>query len=344
MCTSPDLLKFMKRIEIAHGSGGILMREFIEKEIKGRFRNPEIEKLLDSAVLKNKNKKIAFTTDSYVVSPIFFPGGNIGELAVNGTVNDLTAVGAFPEFISLSLIIEEGFPFEKLEKILDSVKEASERADVKVVTGDTKVVEKGKGDGIFINTSGIGFIPDDVEIGYERIEEGDLIIINGPIGLHGFSILVARENIEIEGDLKSDTAPLNDLWKILYENKIRVHFMRDPTRGGVQGVLNEIARESGFDILIREKDIPITPEVSGLSEILGIDPLLMANEGKMLFFVKKEDAQKAIELIKSNEKGKEAKIIGEVLKKGEGILKYETRIGVIRILDMPYADPLPRIC
>jgi hydrogenase expression/formation protein HypE len=334
----------MKKIEIAHGSGGILMREFIEKEIKERFKNNELEKLLDSAILETKNKKIAFTTDSYVVSPIFFPGGDIGELAVNGIVNDLTAVGAFPEFISLSLIIEEGFPFEDLRKILESIKKASEKAGVRIVTGDTKVVDKGKGDGIFINTSGIGFIPEDVDLGYHRIEEGDLVIINGPLGLHGFSILISRENIEIEGELKSDTAPLNGLWKTLYENKIEVHFMRDPTRGGVQGVLNEIAESSGFDILIREKDIPVTDEVKGLSEILGIDPLLMANEGKMIFIVKKEDGEKALEVLKNTEYGKESKVIGEVIKKGEGILKYETLMGVVRILDMPYADPLPRIC
>ncbi len=334
----------MKKIEVAHGSGGVLMREFIEKEIKERFKNNELEKLLDSAILDTGNKKIAFTTDSYVVSPIFFPGGNIGELAVNGTVNDLTAVGAFPEFISLSLIIEEGFSFEDLRKILDSIKESAEKAGVKIVTGDTKVVDKGKGDGIFINTSGIGFIPEDVDMGYHRIKEGDLVIVNGPIGLHGFSILVSRENIEIEGNLKSDTAPLNTLWKALYENKIEVHFMRDPTRGGVQGVLNEIAESSGFDIMIREKDIPVTDEVKGLSEILGIDPLLMANEGKMIFIVKKEDGEKALEVLKRTEYGKESRIIGEVLRKGEGILKYETLIGVVRILDMPYADPLPRIC
>ncbi len=320
------------------------MREFIEKEIKERFKNNELEKLLDSAILETKNKKIAFTTDSYVVSPIFFPGGNIGELAVNGTVNDLTAVGAFPEFISLSLIIEEGFSFEDLRKILDSIKKSAEKAGVRIVTGDTKVVDKGKGDGIFINTSGIGFIPQDVDLGYHRIEEGDLVIINGPLGLHGFSILVSRENIEIEGELKSDTAPLNGLWKALYENKIEVHFMRDPTRGGVQGVLNEIAESSGFDILIREKDIPVTDEVKGLSEILGIDPLLMANEGKMIFIVKKEDGEKALEILKNTKYGKESKIIGEILKKGEGVLKYETAMGVVRILDMPYADPLPRIC
>ncbi len=334
----------MEKIEIAHGSGGVLMRKFIEKEIKERFRNPELENLLDSAILINKNKKIAFTTDSYVVSPLFFPGGDIGELAVNGTINDLVAVGAFPEFISLSLIIEEGFLFEDLRKILDSIKKAAERAGVKIVTGDTKVVDKGKGDGLFINTSGIGFIPEDVDLGYYKIEEEDLVIINGPVGLHGFSILVSRENIEIEGNLKSDTAPLNGLWKKLYENKIEVHFMRDPTRGGVQGVLNEIASSSGFDILIREKDIPITSEVKGLSEILGIDPLLMANEGKMIFIVKREDGEKALEILKNTEYGKESKIIGEVLGKGEGILKYETLGGVIRILDMPYADPLPRIC
>ncbi|MEN3046879.1 MAG: hydrogenase expression/formation protein HypE [Candidatus Hydrothermales bacterium] len=333
----------MRKIELAHGAGGILMREFIEKEIKERFKNEELSKLLDSAILENKSKRIAFTTDSYVVSPIFFPGGNIGELAVNGTVNDLVAVGAFPEFISLSLIIEEGFSFEDLEKILDSIKYASEKARVKVVTGDTKVIEKGKGDGIFINTSGIGFIPDDVDFGYHRIEEKDKLIINGPIGLHGFSILVARENINVEGNLKSDTAPLIDLWKALYENGIEVHFMRDPTRGGVQGVLNEIAKESGYDIILFEENLPITDEVRGLSEILGIDPLLMANEGKMIFFVKESDAEKALKILREYELGKESKIIGEVYKKG-GSLKLLTSLKVVRILDMPYADPLPRIC
>jgi len=334
----------MKKIELAHGSGGVLMREFIEKEIKERFKNKELEKLLDSAILKTKNKKIAFTTDSYVVSPIFFPGGNIGELAVNGTVNDLVAVGAFPKFISLSLIIEEGFLLEDLRKILDSIKKAAQKAGVKIVTGDTKVVDKGKGDGIFINTSGIGFIPEEIDLGYHKIEEGDYVLINGPIGLHGFSILVSRENIEIEGDLKSDTAPLNELWEKLYENKIEVHFMRDPTRGGVQGVLNEIAKESGFDIILYEEKLPLTDEVRGLSEILGIDPLLMANEGKMIFFVKRKQAEKAISILREYEFGKNSEIIGEVKEKGEGVLKLKTKLGVTRILDMPYADPLPRIC
>lgn len=334
----------MKKVEMAHGAGGVLMRKFIKEEILKRFKNKELQKLSDSAVLNINKTKIAFTTDSYVVSPVFFAGSNIGELAVNGTVNDLTAQGAFPLYISLSLIIEEGFSFEMLEKILDSVKEASHNAGIEVVTGDTKVVDKGKGDGIFINTSGVGIIPPDVELGIHKLEEGDLIIINGPIGLHGFSILISREKLEIEGEILSDSAPLNKLWQALYEEKIEVHLMKDPTRGGVQGVLNEIAEESGFNIELWEEELPITDEVKGLSEILGIDPLLMANEGKMLFFVNKNHAEKALNILKNLKYGENSKIIGIVKKKEKGILTLRTSLGVERILDMPFAEPLPRIC
>ncbi len=329
-------------ITLSEGSGGKGTKNLIEKFLFNFLKNEYLELLHDSAVFEIGGKRFAFTTDSYVVSPIFFPGGNIGELSVYGTVNDLSMSGAKPFFISLSLIIEEGFPMKKLERIMESIKHASKRAKVLVVTGDTKVVEKGKGDGIYINTSGIGIIEHNQGIFPYSVRPGDKIIINGPIGMHGIAVMIEREGLKIEG-VESDTQPLNFMVQKLIEESIEIHCLRDPTRGGVATSLNEIAEKSKTEILIYEEKIPITEEVMGACEILGIDPLYVANEGKFLLFVPEKEAEKSLEIIKKFPEGKDAEIIGEV-KKGDGKVFIETRIGARRIVDIPSGEILPRIC
>lgn len=332
----------MNFIKLSHGSGGKMTKDLIEKLFLPFLKNEYLEKLHDSAVFEIEGKRLAFTTDSYVVSPIFFPGGDIGKLAVYGTVNDLSMAGAKPLFISLSLIIEEGFPIDRLEIIMESIRNASKRANVLVITGDTKVVEKGKGDGIYINTSGIGIIEHDLDISPYSVKPGDKIIINGPIGMHGIAVMIERENLKIEG-VESDTQPLNFIIQKLIEERIEIHCLRDPTRGGVATSLNEIAEKSKTEIIIYEEKLPIKEEVIGACEILGIDPLYIANEGKFLLFLKDEDAEKALKIIKEFDEGKEAEIIGEV-KEGNGKVFIETKIGAKRILDIPHGEILPRIC
>jgi hydrogenase expression/formation protein HypE len=329
-------------IKLSHGSGGKGTKDLIEKFLFPFLKNEYLEPLHDGAVFKIGDKKFAFTTDSYVVSPIFFKGGDIGKLSIYGTVNDLSMCGARPVFISLSLIIEEGFPFEKLEKIMESIKYASKRANVLVITGDTKVVEKGKGDGIYINTAGIGIIEHDLNISPYSVKEGDKIIINGSIGMHGIAIMNERENLGIEG-IYSDTQPLNFIIQKLIDEKIEIHCLRDPTRGGVATSLNEIAEKSKKEIVIYEEKIPIKEEIIGACEILGIDPLYVANEGKFLLFVPEKDSERALKIIKEFEEGKEAEIIGEV-KEGDGKVFLKTKIGARRIVDIPVGEILPRIC
>lgn len=330
------------KILLVHGSGGTKMHELINEVILNNLGNPLLSELMDSAVLKINGKKIAFTTDSYVINPIFFNGGDIGKLAVCGTINDLSAVGAKPLYISLSLIIEEGFERESLERIVESIKKVSEEENVLVVTGDTKVVEKGKGDKIFINTSGIGIIENDVKLSYSRIEKGDKVIINGGIAEHGTSILNERLNLKLSNPPISDCKPL---WKIVNEvMKIsdRIKFMRDPTRGGIASPLNEIVSKSGLGIELFEKNIPVKENVLGVCELLGLDPLYIANEGKMLFIVGKEDAEKVLE--KLREMGeREANIIGEVISEPKRVL-LKTLSGGRRIVDPLSGEPLPRIC
>jgi len=335
-------LKMKEFIKLSHGSGGKATKDLIEKFLFPFLKNEYLEPLHDGAVFKIGDKKFAFTTDSYVVSPIFFKGGDIGKLSIYGTVNDLSMCGAEPIFISLSLIIEEGFPFEKFKKIMESIKYASERANVLVITGDTKVVEKGKGDGIYITTSGIGIIEHDLNISPYSVKEGDKIIINGPIGMHGIAIMNERENLGIEG-VYSDTQPLNFIIKKLIDEKIEIHCLRDPTRGGVATSLNEIAEKAKKEIIIYEEKIPIKEEIVGACEILGIDPLYVANEGKFLLFVPEKDSERALKIIKEFEEGKEAEIIGEV-KEGDGKVFLETEIGARRIVDIPVGEILPRIC
>lgn len=329
-------------ITLSEGSGGKGTKDLIEKFLFPFLKNKYLEVLHDSAVFEIEDKKFAFTTDSYVVSPIFFPGGDIGELSIYGTINDLSMCGAKPLFISLSLIIEEGFPLEKLQRIMESIEYASGKAGVLVITGDTKVVERGKGDGIYINTSGIGLIEHNMNIAPYSVKPGDRVIINGPLGMHGIAVMIEREGFKIEG-VESDTQPLNFIVQKLIDEKIEIHCLRDPTRGGVATSLNEIAEKSKTEILIYEEKIPLTQEVMGACEILGIDPLYVANEGKFLIFVPEKDVQKALRIIKEFDEGKDAEIIGEVME-GDGKVFIETRIGVKRIVDIPSGEILPRIC
>jgi hydrogenase expression/formation protein HypE len=329
---------------LAHGGGGKLMQTLIDKMFRPSFTNSLLEQNHDSTIINLEGTKIAFTTDSYVVKPIFFPGGDIGTLAVNGTVNDLAMSGAKPLYLSLGMIIEEGYPMEELWKVVSSIKDAAKTAGVEVVTGDTKVVDKGKGDGIFINTSGIGIINHDIKISPKNIKPGDVIILNGDIGRHGICIMAEREGLEFESKIQSDCAPLNSIVQMLIDEKINIHCMRDLTRGGLSSGLNELAEASSTEIIIDEKLVPVNEDVQGACEILGFDPMYVANEGKFIVFVNADDAVKCLNLMKSHPLGKDSVIIGEVNEASRPIVKLKSRIGTTRILDMLSGEQLPRIC
>ncbi len=330
---------------LAHGGGGRLTQMLIERMFLPTFHNPALETLHDGVVLEVGGARLAFTTDSFVISPIFFPGGDIGELAVNGTVNDLAMCGARPLYLSLALILEEGFPMEDLWQVVRSVQEAAQKAEVEVVTGDTKVVDRGKGDGIFINTSGVGVIPEGVEIAPQRVCPGDVVLISGAIAVHGIAILSVREGLEFETTLESDTAPLSELvGTLLRATGPQVHMLRDPTRGGVASALNEIAASASVGIVLEEAHIPIGDEVKGACEILGLDPLYVANEGKCLAIVAKEVAETALEALRSHPLGREAAIVGRVVEEHPGTVILRSRVGGKRIVDMLSGEQLPRIC
>jgi hydrogenase expression/formation protein HypE len=334
--------KESERILLAHGGGGILMKELVDRIVGklGGARGP----LQDSATLPIEGGRIAFTTDSYVVSPLFFPGGDIGRLAVCGTVNDLAMSGSRPVWLSLSFIIEEGLPIETFERILDSVAAAAREAGVAIVTGDTKVVEHGKADGIFINTSGIGVVPPGVEVSSAFARPGDAVLVNGTIGDHGLAIMSRREGIEFGSDLKSDTAPLSNLTAPLMAGVKSVRAMRDATRGGLAAILNEIAADSKVCIRLDEKAIPVSQAVSKGCELMGYDPLHIANEGKFVAVVAKEDADRALAIMRSHPLGAAAERIGEVIAEPAGTVILRTVFGGERVIDVPYGDVLPRIC
>jgi hydrogenase expression/formation protein HypE len=333
------------KVLMAHGGGGKLMQQLIEKMFKGAFGNEYLAQGHDSTVLNLPAGKIAYTTDSYVVQPLFFPGSDIGKLSIYGTVNDLSMSGAKPLYISLGLIIEEGFEMEKLWKVVTSIKDASETANVKIVTGDTKVVDKGKGDGIFINTSGIGIIDHKLNISPDSIAEGDVILINGDVGSHGIAIMSEREGLEFETKILSDCSPLNRIVQEIISSGIDVHCMRDLTRGGLTSALNELAGQSKTEILINEESVPVREDVQGACEILGFDPMYVANEGKFIVIVPANDSEKCLGIMKKNEFGKDSAIIGSVTRADKsGIVKLKSRIGTIRILDMLSGEQLPRIC
>lgn len=331
------------KIVMAHGSGGKLARELIEKIFVEAFSNPLLAKLDDSAVFNLKGR-LAFTTDSYVVRPIFFPGGDIGRLAVCGTVNDLAMSGAVPLYLSLALIIEEGLSRQDLGQILASIKITSKEAGVQIVTGDTKVVDRGSADKLFINTTGLGLVPRGVDISGSNARPGDKVILSGTIGDHGIAVLSQREGIRFSTSLRSDCAPLNALVAEMVKASSRIHAMRDPTRGGLATTLNELAAQSKVGIRIEEEKIPVCDEVRGACEMLGLDPLYVANEGKLVAMAAPEDAEAVLEKMRRHTYGKQASIIGEVRQDHPGRVVMKTRIGASRIVDMLAGDPLPRIC
>jgi hydrogenase expression/formation protein HypE len=333
-------------VTMAHGGGGKLMNNLIQKMFIHYLKNNLIDEMHDGAVFDIESHRLAFSTDSYVVNPVFFPGGDIGELAVYGTVNDLSMCGAKPLYLSLGLILEEGFLLKDLEKIIISIKNACEISGVKIITGDTKVVDKGKGDGIFINTSGVGAVRDGINISPSFVREGDMILINGDIGRHGIAIMTTRENLDFESNIKSDCAPLNNIVRKLIDSGIEIHCLRDLTRGGLASALNEIASQAKVEIEVEEKSISVIEEVRGVCEILGFDPVYVANEGRFIAFVKKEDADKTLKILKEeNEIGIFASIIGEVKGKNKnGIVTLKSSLGANRILDMLSGEQLPRIC
>ncbi|MGD8230070.1 MAG: hydrogenase expression/formation protein HypE [Desulfobacteraceae bacterium] len=334
----------MERIGLDHGSGGEASHELVKEIFLTRLDNAYLRPLDDSAVLDLPACTLAMTTDSYVVDPVFFPGGDIGSLAVHGTVNDLSMQGARPLYLTLGLILEEGLLLQDLVRIIDSLAEAAREAKVSVVAGDTKVVPKGGVDKVFINTSGIGYIPHGVNVSGSNARPGDVLIINGPIGDHGMAILSKREGLQFDSPIISDSAPLNALVSSILEVSDGIHVLRDPTRGGVVTVLNEVASGSGVGIHLFEEDVPIRPSVAAACEILGLDPLYVANEGKCLVIVSKNEAKKILRTMKKNSYGKGSVIMGEVTAENPGRVLLKTKIGGTRILSMLTGEQLPRIC
>jgi hydrogenase expression/formation protein HypE len=331
------------RILLAHGAGGELTRQLVDNIFFKYFNNETLKPLSDAAVLDVPGCKLAFTTDSFVVRPLFFPGGDIGKLAVCGTVNDLAVSGARPLFLTASFIIEEGLTFSELEKVTRSLGETCQMAGVQVVAGDTKVVEKGHGDLIFINTAGIGIIPEDLDLGQHRITPGDVIIVNGPMGNHGLAVLLERENLGLESGVISDCAPLNGIITKILDGVPGVKMMRDLTRGGLATAVKEIAQGAGMDMWLEEASIPIDNAVRGAVEILGLDPLYMANEGKFIVFAAPEDAPIVMKIMGDDPLGSKAAIIGRVAE-GRGNVLLKTMLGGTKVLDLLAGDPLPRIC
>ena len=332
------------KILLAHGSGGQLGNDLIEKHFLPLIGNPILNKLNDQGIFEVNSQKFAFSTDSYVIYPIFFPGGNIGELAVNGTINDVAMCGATPLYISLSLIIEEGFPISDLEKILRSIKKAVEESNVQIITGDTKVVTKGNVDGIFINTAGVGVINGEANISADNLQVGDKIIVSGYIADHGIAILAIREGLIFDKPILSDTMSLNDLVYDMLNSGCDIHAMRDPTRGGLASTLNEFAKKSNVSISIEEDKLPIREQVSEACNILGINPLHVANEGKLVAVVNSKNSDKLLQTMKRHPKGEHASVIGEVTEIPEGKVTMKTKKGSNIIVDMIVGDQLPRIC
>jgi hydrogenase expression/formation protein HypE len=342
--TCPLPISDYKEIVLAHGSGGKLSQQLIEGIVVPRFRNELLAPLHDGAVFAVNGARLAFSTDSYVVSPIFFPGGDIGKLAVHGTVNDLAMCGARPLHLSVGFILEEGLPMSDFTRVVDSMREAADAAGVNLVTGDTKVVDRGKADRIFINTSGIGLIPDGINIGPAFARPGDKILISGQIAVHGIAIMSVREGLEFETEIASDTVPLNGLVETMLAASNAIHVLRDPTRGGVTSSLAEIARSAGVGMLLHEASIPIGEEVKGACEILGLDPLYVANEGKLIAILPADDADKVLAAMRAHPLGREAAIIGEVTSEHPSFVLMTTRVGGTRVVDMLSGEQLPRIC
>ena len=331
-------------ILLGHGGGGLLSHELVTQKFLPLFTNSYLERLEDGAVFDIGTEKLCFSTDSYVVNPVFFPGGDIGSLAVHGTVNDLSMCGGIPLFLSTGFILEEGLPMEQLEKIIASMAQAAGRAHVQIVTGDTKVVPRGAADGLFINTTGIGIVRYEGTISVGTIAPGDAVIVSGTLGDHGAAILAKREGIGLDTELLSDSAPLNGLVADILQVSPNIHCMRDATRGGLGAIMAEITDQSGYEIVLEEANIPVKDAVRGVCEILGFDPLFLANEGKMVVFCSQADAEEVLQRMKAHPYGTDAAIVGEVTKKATGRLILNTLIGGSRVIDLPAGELVPRIC
>ena len=344
ICPTP--LPVKDTVVLGHGSGGKLSAELVHSIFLPAFQNPMLAKLNDQAVLNVNGTRLAFTTDSFVVKPLFFPGGNIGSLAVHGTVNDLAMCGARPLFLSVAFILEEGFSLTELRRVVDALSQAAADANVQVVTGDTKVVEKGSGDQLFINTTGIGLVPEGLELSADQARPGDKILLSGYIGDHGIAILAQREGLEFESPIQSDSAALHGLVAEMLEASAgrAIRCMRDPTRGGLSSALNEIAEQSKVGIQIEEPAIPIREEVRGACEMLGLDPLYVANEGKLIAIVDPEAAEPILQAMRRHPLGRESRLIGTVTQRSPGTVIMRTPLGTTRIVDMLAGDQLPRIC
>ena len=333
-----------ERITLSHGSGGKATQTLIEAVFLEAFANPLLAPLEDGAILTALGGRLAFTTDSYVVSPLFFPGGDIGDLAVNGTVNDLAVSGARPLWLSAGFILEEGFPVADLERIVGSMAAAAERAGVQIVTGDTKVVQRGKADGCYVNTAGVGVIERPGELGVATARPGDVVIVSGPVGEHGITIMLARGELDIESEVTSDTAPLNGLVERLLDAAPGVRGLRDATRGGVATICNEVARAAGVAVVLEEEAVPVRPDVRGACELLGIDPLYVACEGRLVAVVDGDQVEAAMAALRSHPLGEGAAVIGRVRDDPPGLVLLKTSFGGTRIVDLLVGDPLPRIC
>jgi hydrogenase expression/formation protein HypE len=352
--STPDLLTSLScpipisdypTVLMAHGGGGSLTQMLIERMFLQAFDNPTLEMMHDGAVIDVNGARLAFSTDSFVVNPLFFPGGDIGSLAVHGTVNDLAMCGARPLGLSVGLILEEGLPMDVLWRVVQAMQGAAQKVGVSIVTGDTKVVDRGKGDGVFINTTGIGLIPAGIHVSPLRAHPGDVVLINGNIADHGIAIMSVREGLEFETAIESDSASLNDLVEdVLAAGGEHIHVLRDPTRGGVASALNEIAQKAGVGVRLVEKAIPIQEQVRGACEILGFDPLYVANEGKCIAIVAPEAADEVLAAMRAHPQGANAAIIGEVVAEHPRRVFMRSRIGGLRVVDMLSGEQLPRIC
>ncbi len=331
-------------IQLAHGAGGRLSADLIDKLIVPRFSSPELDRLEDQAVLDLPPGKLAFSTDTFVVNPIFFPGGDIGDLAINGTVNDVALSGAEVAALSVGFVLEEGLPMADFHRILCSMQRAAAKAGVRIVTGDTKVVDRGSCDKIFINTSGVGVIPKHIEMDSRTIKPGDKILLSGTLADHGMAVMTIRENLSFQAPIMSDSAALNGLIRQMLDVCPGIRAMRDPTRGGAATTLNEFAAASKTGIKLTGDDFPVRPDVMGACEILGIDPLYVANEGKLIAVVPPGDAEAVLATMRGHEHGRDAVILGEVTKEHPGLVTLKTSLGAERIVDMPIGEQLPRIC
>ncbi|MGV9289399.1 hydrogenase expression/formation protein HypE [Streptomyces sp. NPDC003719] len=342
--TCPAPLRDGPRVVMGHGGGGALSAELIEQIVLPAVDGPAPAPLNDSAVVELGGARLAFSTDSFVVRPLFFPGGSIGDLAVNGTVNDLAMSGARAAYLSCGLILEEGVEIDTVARVSEALGAAARAAGVRVVTGDTKVVEAGHGDGVYINTSGIGLVPAGVDLRPGRVVPGDVILVNGAIGVHGVAIMSERENLRFEADVTSDCAALGGLVEAMLTACPDLHALRDPTRGGLAASLNEIATASGTGIVVRERAVPVPPPVAGACAMLGLDPMYVANEGKLVAFAPREHADAVLAAMRAHPLGAEAVIIGEVVADHPGMVVARTGLGGTRVVDMPLGEQLPRIC